>query len=33
MRSIKVKTRMSELVCPVVKIVLLEAASKLANDK
>ena len=32
-RSVKVKTRTSELVRPVVKIVLLEAASKPANDK
>ena len=32
-RSVKVKTRTLELVRPLVKIVLLEAASKLANDK
>ena len=33
MRSVKVKTRTSELVRPVVRIVLLEAAPKPAKDE
>ena len=33
MHSVKVKTKMLELVRPVVKIVRLEAAPKLANDE
>ena len=32
-RSVKVKTRTSELVRPVVKVVLLEAAPKPTNDE